>query len=123
MLLFLRSLEFLGGLYYLVMGLDGFFNKIPRPKPSDNAIKFLQVLEESKYILFTVKCIEILVGFCWLTQHFTGLAWILFTPILFNILGYHFFVNKKEILLPTLLLILHLALAYKNSDYLLLLVR
>lgn len=106
------------GIYYFLMGIDGFSKKIPLPSPSEKGRQFLLVMEDSKYILFTVKILEILVGLAWIQGRFTGLAWIIFTPIWFNILAYHLFINKKEIVLPILLGISHLLLAIKNAPFL-----
>lgn len=114
-----RNLEIFIGLYYLIMGIDGFIKKLPIPQPSEQALKLIIALEETKYILFMVKIIEILVGLAWLTGFHSGLAWVVFTPIWLNILFYHWFLNKREILLPSLLFLAHLLLAYKNKDYLL----
>lgn len=114
-----RILEILIGIYYLIMGLDGFIKKLPIPQSSEKALKFIIALEETKYILFTVKTVEILVGLAWLTGFNSGLAWIIFTPVWLNILLYHLFLNRREWVLPGMLLLSHLFLAFKNKDYLL----
>ena len=114
-----RSLEIFIGLYYLIMGIDGFIKKLPIPPPSERALKFIIALGEVKYVLFIVKAVEIAVGLAWLMGFHSGLAWIIFTPIWLNILLYHWFLNKREILLPSLLFLAHLFLAFKNKDYLL----
>ena len=115
----LRGLEILIGLYYFVMGVDGFLNKLPRPAPSPRALLFLQSLQETRYILLIVKIVEITVGLFWVFDFHTGLAWLLFTPIWLNIILYHFILNKKEFITPTLIFLAHAILAYKNKDYLL----
>lgn len=114
-----RSLELLIGTYYLVIGLDGFIRKIPIPRPSEKALKFIVAVEETKYILFIVKVVEVGAGLAWLTGQHSGLAWIIFTPIWLNILLYHLFLNKREWVLSGLLFLSHLFLAFKNKDYLL----
>ena len=108
----MRWLEVGVGLYYFIFGFDGFFKKIPLPQPSENAIIFLKTLESSKYILFTVKVVEILVGASWILGIGSGLSWILLTPIWFNIVGYHFFVNKREKYLPLVLVASNIFLGY-----------
>ncbi len=114
----LRWLEIIVGVYYLIFGFDGFVKKIPLPAPSEKGLKFLVAIDEAKYILLTVKLIEITVGLAWLIGFGSGLAWILLTPIWFNILAYHLYLNKKEAVLPVWLILTHLGLAYKNWDYL-----
>ena len=114
---FLRIIEILAGFYYFVFGVDGFFKKIPLPVPSENAQQFLAAIEKTKYILFTVKLVEIIVGIMWVLGYKSGLAWLLFTPIWFNILGYHFLINKKEKALPLGILLIHLILALKNREF------
>jgi hypothetical protein len=114
----LRWIEIAAGLYYLVFGLDGFFKRIPLPSPSERGMAFLKALDEAKYVLFTVKVIEILVGLAWILGVASGLAWIVFTPILVNILAYHLLVNRKELGLPMILLVIHMLLAYKHWEIL-----
>lgn len=115
----LRGVELLAGVYYFVFGVDGFLKKIPLPPPSERGLKFLMAVEESGYIMPMVKILEIVVGLSWMLGLGSGLAWLIFTPILFNILAYHFFLNKKELVLPIGLLLMHGLLALKNSEYLL----
>ena len=100
------------------MGLDGFLKKLPIPEPSEKALNFIKALEDSKYILFIVKIIEISVGFAWVSGFYSGLAWIVFTPIWLNIILYHLILNKREIILPSFLILAHLFIGYKNREYL-----
>jgi hypothetical protein len=110
---FLRGIEILTGVFYLVFGLDGFFKKLPMPEPSSQAKEFLAVIDRSGFILPSIKFIEILVGFCFIFSFQGHLAWCLLSPIVFNILGYHLKVNKKELLMPFFILLMHLFLFYK----------
>lgn len=115
----LRALEIIIGLYYLTFGIDGFLKKIPLPQPSERGLRFLIALEEAGYVLLSVKILEIVVGLAWLTGFGGGLAWFIFTPILFNILAYHWWLNRQERMLPLVLLLGHLVLAYKYHDFIL----
>ena len=115
----LRMFEGVIGAYYLVFGVDGFLKKIPLPVPSERGLRFLIAIEQAGYILLVVKIIEIIVGLSWLSGFGGGLAWILFTPVWFNILAYHLWLNKKERALPVFLLLSHLLLAFKYHDFLL----
>jgi hypothetical protein len=114
----LRSVEIVSGLYYLVFGIDGFVKRIPLPLPSERALAFLKALDESRYLLFTVKVIEIIVGLCWILGVGGGLAWLVFTPIWFNILAYHWFLNRQEIFLPSMIFVLHILLAIHHKEFL-----
>lgn len=116
--MWLRSFEVIVGIYYLVFGLDGFFKKIPLPKPSPRALSFLLGIEETKYILFLVKIVEILVGVMWILGLGGGFAWILFTPIWLNIVLYQLLLNRQEVVLPLFLIVSHLLLAIKYWFYL-----
>jgi hypothetical protein len=75
-------------------------------------------LDEAKYVLFTVKIVEIIVGFSWVTGFGSGLAWLLMTPVWFHILAYHFLLNKKEWVMPVSLLVVHLLLGWKHAGFL-----
>lgn len=114
----LRWIEFAAGFYYLIFGIDGFLKKIPLPRPSDKALRLLIALDETKYILFSVKIIEIMVGMAWISGYAGGLAWLLMSPVLFNILAYHIFLNRKEVVLPLVLAATHLIIAYRYRYFL-----
>lgn len=116
-----RLLEIVIGLYYFAMGVDGFIKKLPIPTPSERALKFLMALEETQYVLFLVKVIELGVGLAWIMGVQSGLAWLVFTPIWFNIILYHLILNKREVLMPILIFLTHVFLAFKNKNYLALL--
>ncbi len=116
-----RLLEIVIGLYYFAMGVDGFIKKLPIPTPSERALKFLIALEETQYVLFLVKVIELGVGLAWIMGVQSGLAWLVFTPIWFNIILYHLILNKREVLMPILIFLAHVFLAFKNKNYLALL--
>jgi hypothetical protein len=109
----LRGLEVVGGVFYLAFGIDGFLKKIPLPEPSIKAKEFLKMIEDSFFIFPTIKLIEIIVGVCFIFGFHAPVAWCFLSPIVFNILGYHFFINKKEILMPVFIIILHLMLFFK----------
>lgn len=109
----LRGVEILAGIFYLVFGIDGFLKKLPIPEPSIKAKEFLAAIEQARFILPAVKIIEIIVGLCFLFAFKGVLAWCLLSPIVFNILGYHFFINKKEKLMPFFILSVQIILFYK----------
>ncbi|MEY4616785.1 MAG: hypothetical protein RJB66_1745 [Pseudomonadota bacterium] len=119
----LRAIEIMAGLYYFVFGVDGFFKKIPLPPPSEKGLRFLVAIEDSGYILPAVKIIEIVVGVFWIMGFGSGLAWLIFTPILFNIVAFHLFLNKQERILPFLLLSVHCLLGLKNYEFLVSVIR
>jgi dipeptide/tripeptide permease len=115
----LRAVEILAGLFYLVYGIDGFLKKLPMPEPSLKAKEFLIAIENTRFILPIVKLIEILVGLCFIFNFKAAIAWCLLSPLVYNILGYHFMLNKKEKIFPFFIMGLHLLLFYRYYPQLL----
>lgn len=115
---FLRITEIICGLFYLFYGVNGFFQFVAIPSPSERALEFLKALDKAQFIMPSIKIIEIVAGFLFLFSFHGALAWLLMSPIVFNILGYQWILNKKEKLLPILILFMHLVLYYKYFDVL-----
>lgn len=84
------------GLQLIFWGLNGFFNWKQIP-PSDPRIeRFVQACIEIRFLMPTVKCLEIIFGVILLTGYGTVLALVGIAPILFVICGLHILFNKHS---------------------------
>ena len=102
---------FLGG-QFLVFGLNGFFNFVKIPAPPKEMADFLFGLGKAKYLMTSVKLLEIISGalILWPSTRLLGL--LLLAPVIFNIIGIQVEFNLKkswivllQVLLPYLLLL------------------
>jgi len=84
------------GLQLLFWGLNGFFKWKAIPPSADFIDRFTDICIQSKFIMPSVKIIEIVFGFILLTGYGTLLALVFLGPIVFLITGLHFFHNKKR---------------------------
>lgn len=78
-------LQYFIGFFYFYHGLNGFFYFQKLPMPSDQMLKFVKNIEETKFILPTVKSIEIISGVLLLMNQAKYLAILLLVPIVFGI--------------------------------------
>lgn len=95
----------------LFWGLNGFFHFLALP-PSDPVInRFTESCIETRFIMPTVKILEVVGGFFLLLNIAVPLVLVLFAPVVFVITGLHLIHNKKpwgllaSITLPFLLLL------------------
>jgi hypothetical protein len=84
------------GLQFIAFGLNGFFNFIPLPKAPDQIEGLLRALEETKFIMPSVKLIEIVGGALCLIPSCQAIGLLLLMPIIFNIVGIHLVFNRKQ---------------------------
>ena len=95
----------------LFWGLNGYFDWIKIPPASETMTRFTEACIETKFIMSTVKLIEILGGILLLLNFTTALVLMAFAPILFVITGLQLLHNPKPgpvlatITLPYLLLV------------------
>lgn len=82
-------LRLLMGLIFVVFGLNGFFNFIQPPPPTEQGMAFLGALFATGYMFPLIKIIEIVGGVALLTGRFVPLALIVLAPIVVNIGLYH----------------------------------
>ena len=100
------------GLLFLVSAIGFFFNLMPQPELSDPAKLFVGGLGASGYVLPLVKVIELLCAIALLTGKFVPLATVVIFPITVNILLFHAFLAPEGMLVPVLLFLSNLFLAY-----------
>jgi len=105
------------GLVFFTFGLDGFFHFIPQPDPSTippDCMAFASALMATGYMFPLIKGTEVLVGAFLLLNRFVPLALVLLAPVLVNIVLFHVFLARSEVVLPIVLVALQLFLAWTH---------
>lgn len=82
-------LRWIFGLQMVFWGLNGFFNWIKLPPASPVIEKFVLACIESRFIMPTVKMIEIICGAFLLLGFAVPVSLLVFAPLLFVISGLH----------------------------------
>lgn len=100
------------GLLFLVSVIGFVFNLMPQPKLEQNAMLFITGMMASGYLLPVVKGIEFLCAVAFLTGRFVPLATIVIFPITVNILLFHGVLAPESMVVPVILLLGNLFLAY-----------
>jgi putative oxidoreductase len=80
--------QYLTGVIFLVMGLNGFLNFIPLPPPAGIAAQFMGALYVSHY-LWVIFASQVIAGVLLLINHYVPLAVAILAPVLLNILSFH----------------------------------
>jgi putative oxidoreductase len=80
--------QYLAGVIFLVMGLNGFLNFIPLPPPGGVAGQFLAALYVSHY-LWVIFAFQVIAGVLLLVNRYVPLAVAVLAPIIVNILTFH----------------------------------
>ena len=94
----------------IIFGLNGFLEFIPVPEFHD----FMKLLVDSGYIYF-VKTIEIIGGACLVFPRAVNLGLLLLTPVIVNIVAYHWFLDHRNWPVAAILAILNLAILYDRA--------
>ena len=102
------------GLIFVVFGANFFLHFIhnPPPDPTSRAGQFLGGLFASGYFFQVLKVLEILIGLLLLSGFYTPLALILIFPISLNILLFHAILAPHGVILPLIIFILNIYLAW-----------
>lgn len=97
------------GLLFVVFGLNGFFEFIPRPKepPPAHALEFAGALQATGYMK-VVMTLQLVGGALVLSGRFLPLGLLLLGPVIVNILLFHIFMDRNG--LPMALVVSALAL-------------
>jgi putative oxidoreductase len=80
--------QYLAGVTFLIMGLNGFLNFIPFPPPTGVAAQFMGSLYVSHY-LWVIFGFQIVAGVLLLVNRYVPLAVAILAPIIVNILTFH----------------------------------
>lgn len=105
------------GLFFIVFGLNGFFQFLPQPELPEPAMAMMGALAETGYFFVFLKLTETICGFLLLIGRFVPLALTVLAPVVANILVFHLFLAPAGILpgLVALVLGVYLAWAYRGS--------
>ena len=80
--------QYLAGLIFLVMGLNGFLHFIPFPPPGGVAAQFMGALYVSHY-LWVIFAFQVIAGVLLLINRYVPLAVAMLAPVIVNILTFH----------------------------------
>jgi uncharacterized membrane protein YphA (DoxX/SURF4 family) len=105
------------GLLFLVFGLNGFLNFLPLPALTGLAGQFIDVLAASHFMLF-VFTLEVLGGLLLLVNRFVPLALVLLGPVIVSIFLFHALLDRAELGLAVLVVVLWLIVAARNREHL-----
>jgi putative oxidoreductase len=104
------------GLAFTVFGLNFFFHFIPQPPSPPAAGAFAGAMFATGYIFHLLKVLEVASGLALLSGRFVPLALAVLAPIIVNILFFHAFLAPSGLLIPLVLLVLELFLAWCYRD-------
>ena len=104
------------GLLFLFSSIAYFFNLMPPGEMSEGAQLFFSGMVASKYLLPVVKVIELLVGISLVTGKFVPLATVIIFPITVNIVLFHAFLAPEGMIVPIVILLGNLFLAYRYRE-------
>src|SRR6202051_522181 len=80
--------QYLAGVIFLVMGLNGFLNFIPLPPPGGVAGQFMGALFVSHY-LWVIFAFQVIAGVLLLVNRYVPLAVAVLAPVIVNIITFH----------------------------------
>jgi hypothetical protein len=107
------------GLVFFTFGLDGFLHFVPQPDPSTmpaGAMALGAAFMASGYMFPLIKGTEVLVGMLLLANRFVPLSLVLLAPVMVNIFLFTAFLSPSGLALPSVLVALHIALAWKHRS-------
>ena len=102
------------GVILTIFGLNGFLGFLPLPPLEGAALDFVGALAATGYFLPLVKLTEITCGVLLLANRYVPLALAILTPVLVNILAFHYFLAPSGLLVPIALVLGTAYLAWKN---------
>ena len=94
--------QYLMGVIFLVMGLNGFLNFIPLPPPGGVAGQFMGALFVSHFLV-VIMAVQVIAAIPLLVNRFVPLTLAVLAPVIFNILCFHIFMLPSG--LPPALLV------------------
>jgi putative oxidoreductase len=80
--------QYLAGVIFLVVGLNGFLNFIPLPPPGGIAGQFMGALYASHYLV-VIFAFQIIAAVLLLANRYVPLAVAVLAPVIVNILSFH----------------------------------
>jgi hypothetical protein len=100
------------GLAFFVFGLNGFLHFMPQPKLPEGAAGFFGALHKTGYMLPLLSGTQTLVGALLLVNRFVPLALALIAPVIVNIVLFHIFLDPSGFVVPGVVVVLELYLAW-----------
>ena len=91
------------GALLVIFGLNGIMNWIPLPEMSPRGVDFMMAMSDTGYMLMFIKLFEVLCGALLLMNKYTKLALIAATPVVLNVLAFHFFLDWSGMSMALLL--------------------
>jgi uncharacterized membrane protein YphA (DoxX/SURF4 family) len=104
------------GALFLFGSITYLFGLITPPEMAGPMKTFNAGLEASRYLLPTVKVIELLCGLAFVSGWFVPLAAVLIAPIIVNIVGVHAFLAPEGLPLAILLVLANVFIAFHHRD-------
>ncbi|MEK6934363.1 MAG: DoxX protein [Nanoarchaeota archaeon] len=107
---FVRIVQIIFGLYLIFLGLIGYFVELPTPQYNEAGLAFLGALFNTGYIFHLVSMIFVLSGLMFIFSRWSAFGAVLLTPITFNILLFHIFLDFTNFWFALIPIILNLYL-------------
>lgn len=104
------------GLVFTVFGLNMFLGFMPPPELNQEAAAFIGALNESGYVMWLVRIVEVVGGLMLLTGRFVPLGLVLLAPVVVNIVGIHVVLDRSGLPLAIAVLALEVFLAWAYRD-------
>jgi uncharacterized membrane protein YphA (DoxX/SURF4 family) len=104
------------GLLFLFASITFLFKLITPPPPTGAMKTFSDGLMASRYLMPTVKVIELACGLAFLSGRFVPLATVLIAPIIVNIVLVHAFLGPEGLPLASFLVLANGFLAYHHRE-------
>ncbi|NWJ41286.1 MAG: DoxX family membrane protein [Geothrix sp.] len=104
------------GLLFLFASVTYLFKLITPPEPTGAMKTFSAGLEAARYLMPTVKVLELTCGLALVTGRFVPLATVLLAPIIVNILLIHAFLGPEGLPVAIFLVLANGFLAYHHRE-------
>jgi len=104
------------GLIFVVFGLNGFIDFLPLPSLTGLAGQFIGALDASHFFVF-VYALETLGGLLLLLNQFVPLALVLLGPVIVSIFLFHALLDRSELPLAVLVVVLWVLVAIRNKEH------
>ncbi len=110
---FTTILRLILGLGLIVFGLNEFIGFFPSPELSPAASDFMSSLTATGYVLYFVGALEIMIGLLLVFKKWVPFALLVLAPISVNILLFHLFLDRPDILKAIIIVVFNALLIIK----------
>ena len=91
----IQSCRFLVGVNFLIFGINGFVPFLPVPRQTAKMKNAIELIQKLKFVMPTVKVIEVLAGAALLFNFLPDLALLILIPVVFGVLCLQTLFNGK----------------------------